>query len=627
MPQPIKNTIASALAGAGLAATGGLAKALKEGKGGFEVMDDVLPAAITGGLVGAYLGFTGSSSREGDKLANMGAALWHVGKAISASMVSLGVILPMQSCLTAAMIGMMTHLKGEALNADQILLVRTLCDGMAFDAAARPGGLLAGSVMALGALVEKVADQCGIPIRTPSSPMMPVMAPDIGGLCFGTLLGLRVASGVLYAYAHEGKAQPVTSSSAFNPDWQYLTSALAAGLGVMATITLTTLMHRESKFSVIPPAKPVDLLISRSNAIGDYPGASAYLVFGARAGLGSRGLLERSGASAQTVAAFSGLAFGGGIALLSQQYLVETTLNDRGAPGQGLEKLLGALRQDGKLEIPARTLEGRLVAPLKKRLDHMSGPGFTKHLKEIFRVGYQVMLTTLCVGLALKAAQHANFKVPDDDLERMLDADTVYKVAAGALAGILQMIGTPALQWLNGRDDPDARRAFAAWVGSAIAALDQIGQAFGAPSFLTTISLANATGAIVDEVIHRVSHRNDDKGSYLPLSDALSTFAMDEVGINTEIPGPFERFGSYFSLAWTGGLRQAQPAPGPHIEEVADDPEVAKDPIVEDEDGKQAAGPHQDKQRAPQDPDAIPLMPIIPGGIEEGGSSRDTQAS
>lgn len=562
--QGIKGAARGLVMGAGVGWLAGLAKAsVGDGKQGSEVMGDVVAGTLGGALTGAYVGFIGGMSRPQDKWANMGAAVWHVGKAFSASMVSLGVILPMQTCCTMAMIGMMQHLNGgKALTVEQILAVKVFCDGVSFVAASRPGGTLAGAVMAIGAGIEKLSKDTRFQIRSPASPMMPVMAPDFGGLCFGIFLGARVAAGTLQEYTDGPR--PLTPSTPFNPDWMDLASALAAGMSVVLSITTATVMHRKADFKYIPPPRPVDLLIARSSAVGDFPGGSAYAVFALRAGLGPKGLLEMAGAGPQAVAALRGMVFGGGICVLSQQYLVEGTLNDRGAPGEGLDRPLGGLREN-KLTTAADTMQGRLAPALYKRQLKPSDPALTRHVREVLRVGFQTMLTVLCVGLALKAAQQDDFRFPQEDLDRMMDTDTLHKVGAGAVAYVLQTVCTPLLQMMARRSDADARRCLAPWVGSALAALNHMVQALGAPSFLGTVSVASAAGAITDEIIHRVRHRGDDSAYSLAMSDGLTSVAQG-VGLQAEVPGVFERFLGYVSLAWTGIDAPPQPAPVDEVE-------------------------------------------------------------
>ena len=61
---------------------------------------------------------------------------------------------------------------------DLLMAVKVFCDGVSFVAASRPGGTLAGAVMAIGAGIEKLSKDTRFQIRSPASPMMPVMAPE-----------------------------------------------------------------------------------------------------------------------------------------------------------------------------------------------------------------------------------------------------------------------------------------------------------------------------------------------------------------------------------------------------------------------------------------------------------------
>lgn len=564
----VKSTVLGALGGGALGGMSGLAYAYATGKD--DVVPDLVKGAVSGAVTGAYAGFVGATSRPGDKLSNVASAVWHVAKAFSASMVSLGTILPMQACVTAAVVGLLTHANGgKPPTPEQMVLIKVAIDGLAFDAAARPGGILAGGVQALGAVIEQLSEKCKIQLRAPLAPVGAALAPDLGGLCFGILLGARAASSIQYTYAHDGKGPPISPSTAFDPSWMTLASAIAAGISVMGTIVLTSLMHRESKFGWVPPPRPLDLIISRSNAIGNYPGMSAHVVFGARAALGRKGIIEFGGGSGNALAATSALVVGPGIYVLSQKYLIDSQLHDRGAPGKGAAKPLLALRdmKSPSVQVPLKTLEARQGPAITKRATPQSQTGFTRLLMGALDVAKDTMLTLLCVGFALRAAEgdeDGNFLVSQSHLDSMAEPDALLQFAAGTLAFVFQAGATAALlKWGITRNDPEARRAVEGFVGGAIAALDRILQATGAPSFLVGTSIGAATGALASELYARFRNPDDPRKGYAPPDDKERPDherVRDLIGKDVQLPGILERFASYFSLAWHG-----MPTPQPAI--------------------------------------------------------------
>ncbi len=514
---------------------------------------------LVGGLIGAFGGFVHGASASTDAAGNLVAAISTVGKAVAAGALGLDVILPLQFAVTTAVAGYVAHLKGGPLTKREMLAVKMTVAGFAFDGAARNAGVLIGSAQAIFAAIDKLCVKLGYPIRSPSSPLMPALMPDVGALVFAIVLGMKVNHAVLSEF--NGTQQPPTAATAFEPDWSDLASAIAAGAGVAAAIILTTFIHGKPPFALIPPPEPGDVLYSRGEAVVAAFGA-APIAFGLRWALGKDGLFdglladldERLLLKPEHVAGMCAAVFANRIFNLSYEYLVQGMLLDRGGPAEGQQRPIGALAgmNDDRVAVPLATMRGRAAQAHAMREQVPNQTSLLKHLSQLASTFYQVALTTVVTGIALRAAaEHSPFAMSQEDVVNMATADEASQAVAGVLAAVMQMAGGWAITKLFDRADPESRLTMACWVGQMIAAVDVgISELTGEP-FLQDVAPAVAGMAVLSEIVHRYRHRNDDTAGYRAPGPGYDEH-VGNLPAGTDIPGAVHRFLSYFRLAWDG---------------------------------------------------------------------------
>jgi hypothetical protein len=599
---------------------------------GKDLAEEMQIGAWMGGLVGAYLGQVGGASKKGEGWTNMGAAAWVTANGLMTGAVGLDFIVPQQYALTTAIVGICTHINnGVPPTPGEVLLIKTGVEGIGFQAAASSVGLTSGIARSAGMLIQQFAARRGLKIPAPNSPMMAVLTPDMGGVAFGAILGAKVAYNVLYAYRH-GHPPVVDAYTGVEGNWRDFSSALAAALGIMLTISITVFVHRESKFGLPPPPKPgepppkpprsVDAMISRCNAVYDATaGLKAPIVFAFKNLVGKGGLLEKFGCGPQVVAGASGAAFFFGILWMSKEFLILAQHNDGGPPGNGAERPLDALRalRDGdrdlqRLDLPVKALEGRLLPEWEKRVQRQLDIGLTQHVLEVLDTVYRECATALITYVLFNALRHSGhgipFQMPQDEIDdRLFAQDTspleaAAQAAAGALALLCRAGFVHILKWAASRSDFDARRAFGSWVAMAIGASAAWFETSCKCSILGNMLMGQAVSAIVDELWDRIA--NAKAGSAHPAPSAKLRASVAAIAGGQTVPGPLERFVNYFWMAFEGTLTEPQArreTPIRRLEVLPDDKaEVSLRDISVDVDD--AGAPESKAPRSPSRPAA-----------------------